>query len=284
MSLAEMWEMRSEYNAARKKAGTSPAAQEAAISQAKYTRKPGFEMLYDWTDPIKSDLTGPSGYLGTLSSADRIGQAKLVLQQDIATSNRGAYGASLPSRLQVIRAAATTHRLEPELIGAIILAEQRDQSKREDASDFQGAVMAKHGTSIGLGQVEVATARNQNLFADLISPSMQTWLKGKTDATTVSIAELLASDEFNIFAVARFLRGLANDGSTHNINTLPNTKAWTGPIDMALYAQHSSTWTEDHIKLIGSEYTTKPWDDVCSEGWGEFVLEAYHDVKAASVF
>jgi len=284
MGLGEMWDMRKQYNKAREAAGSSPAAQEAAVSAAKYTRTAGLEMLFDWTDPIKGDLLGPTGYLGTLSTADRIGQAKLVLQQDIATLSRTAYGSTLPSRAQVIRAAASTHHLEPELIGAIILAEQRDQSQHEDASDYRGAAMAHHGTSIGLGQVEVATARGQNLFADLISPSMQTWLKGKTPETTTSIAGLLASDEFNIFAVARFLRRLANDGATHDINTMPNTKAWVGSIDMALYAQNSSVWTEGHIKLIGSEYTTAPWDDRLSTGWGEFVLEAYRDVKAAGVF
>ena len=235
MGYGEMWEMRKEYNKARGAAGPSPAAQEAAVSAAKYTRTPGLEMLYDWTDPLKGGLVGAGGYLGTLSTTDRIGQAKLVLQQDIATLSRGAYGATLPSRAQVIRAAARAHNLEPELIGAIILAEQRDQSQHEDASDYQGATMGHHGTSIGLGQVEVATARNQNLFADLISPSMQSWLKGKTPETTSSIADLLASDEFNIFAVARFLRRLANDGATHDVNTMPNTKAWAGPIDMTLY-------------------------------------------------
>lgn len=284
MGYLEMLEMRSEYNKAREAAGSSASAQEAAVTAAKYTRTAGLEMLYDWTDPLKGGLVGAGGYLGTLSTADRIGQAKLVLQQDIATLYSGAYAGTLPSRVQVIRAAATTHHLEPALIGAIILAEQRDQSQHEDASDYQGAVMAHHGTSIGLGQVEVVTARNQNLFADLISPSMQAWLKGKTPETTTSIASLLASDEFNIFAVARFLRGLANDGATHDINTMPNTKAWTGPIDMTLYAQNSSAWTEAHIKLIGSEYTTAPWDDRLSEGWGQFVLEAYKDVKAAGVF
>ncbi|MFO5890474.1 EamA family transporter, partial [Klebsiella pneumoniae] len=44
-------------------------------------------------------------------------------------------------------------------IGAIILAEQRDQTRDEDAKDYQAAVSIKSAnTSIGLGQVVVSTA------------------------------------------------------------------------------------------------------------------------------
>lgn len=57
-----------------------------------------------------------------------------------------------------------------------------------------------------------------------------------------------------------------------------------GDIDLALYAQPSSTWTMDHIRLLGSEYTSKPFDPGIFPGWGEFVFEAYRDIVAAKIF
>jgi hypothetical protein len=32
---------------------------------------------------------------------------------------------------------------------------------------------------------------------------------------------------------------------------------------------------------LGSEYTSRPWDDVLSPGWGDFVYAAYRDVENA---
>ncbi|SQC66825.1 Uncharacterised protein [Pseudomonas aeruginosa] len=40
-------------------------------------------------------------------------------------------------------AAARKYDLTPQLIGAIILAEQRDQTRDEDAKDYQAAVSIK---------------------------------------------------------------------------------------------------------------------------------------------
>ncbi|MGW1245223.1 eCIS core domain-containing protein [Streptomyces bobili] len=276
MSVMEMLELRKEAKAA---AGTPDG-----VEDAKYTRKPGLEMLYDWSNPLKGDLTGPRSWLGKLSPTDRVGQAELLLRQPIATRAPGAYG-RVPTRAELIRSAATAHRLSPEVVAAIILAEQRDQSLREDAADYQGAVMGKRSSvSIGLGQVTVKTAREQNLFADLVSPSMQAWLAKNTEATTQTIAQMLASDDFNVFAVARYIRMIADQGARLSLAALPRTAAWTPGLNLSAYAGHSSTWTEEHVKLLGSEYTSKPWDDTLSEGWGEFVLEAYRDVRAAKVF
>jgi len=276
MSLSEMWKMRGQAKEAKNAPG--------GVEDAKYHRKPGMEMLHDWSNPIKGDLTGPGSWLSTVSAADRKGQAELLLRQDIATRARGAYGATLPTRAEVVRSAAKAHRLNPELVAAIILAEQRDQSKREDAADFQSTMRTGRTSSIGLGQVEVKTAREKNLFADQVSTSMQTWLAGNTETSNQAIAQMLASDEFNIFAVARYLRLVADQGATKSLAALPNTAAAFPGIDLTRYAADASTWTDDHVTLIGSEYTSKPWDDVLSLGWGDFVLEAYHDVKAAAVF
>lgn len=277
MGIWEMRTMKKQAELATEKLG--PRGPE----QAKYTRTPGMEMLYDWSNPIKGGLVGAGSYLSTLSATDRTGQAKLLLNQEIATLNRQAHGAVLPTRAQVIRSAAASHRLEPALVAAIILAEQRDQSRREDAADYNSAAIGhRAASSIGLGQVTVKTARERNLFADLVSPSMQKWLATKSDATTTSIAHLLSSDEFNIFAVARYLRWVADAGAV--VVAGPNTRTYAPAAVMATYAQHSSTWVPDMVKLIGSEYTSTPWDDVLVTGWGDFVLEAYGDVKSAGVF
>ncbi|MFD0346207.1 hypothetical protein ACFQ0M_09245 [Kitasatospora aburaviensis] len=254
-----------------------------SVERAKYKRIPGLEMLHDWSNPVKGDLTGPGSWLEGLGAADRKGQAELLLRQPIATRYRGAYAGALPTRAEVIRSAARAHRLSPELVAGIILAEQRDQSKREDAVDYQSTMWTGRTSSIGLGQVEVKTAREKNLFADQVSRSMQTWLAGNTETSNQAIAGLLASDEFNVFAVARYLRLVADAGARQSAASLPRTAAEFPGLDFARFAADASTWTEDHVWLIGSEYTSSPWDDTLNP-WGQFVLEAYRDVKAAGVF
>lgn len=288
MSLWDMYWLKDERDVIKEKVtkagGTTKQVQDA-IESLKYKRTPGFERIYDWSNPIKGGLVGPGSYLETLTPTEREGQAKLLFGQEINTTSPGAYGGTLPRRTQIIRAAAAEHWLEPELVAGIILAEQRDQSLREDAADYRGATIGHANTSIGLGQVTIKTAREQNLFADLLSPEFQKRLAMGTNFTNNIIAALLTSDEFNIFAVARYLRMVANMGSMRDINepTLTNTKAWVGPIDLALYGQDSSKWTPEHIKLMGSEYTSKPFDDKLS-AWGDFVLAAYNDVKASKIF
>ncbi|MFJ3789650.1 DUF4157 domain-containing protein [Kitasatospora sp. NPDC090091] len=275
MSIGEMWSMRGQAKEAEDRG--------IEVEDAKYARIPGLEMFYDWSNPAKGALTGPGSWLEGVGAADRKGQADLLLRQPIATRYRGAYAGALPTRAEVIRSAARAHRLSPELVSGIILAEQRDQSKREDAVDYRSTVWTGRTSSIGLGQVEVKTAREKNLFADQVSRSMQTWLAGNTKTSNHAIADMLASDELNIFAVARYLRWVADAGALHSAVSLSKTAARFPGLDFARFAADASTWTEDHVRLIGSEYNSKPWDDVVS-GWGRFVLEAYRDVKAAGVF
>jgi hypothetical protein len=279
MSLYEMWKMRSQYKEAVEKYGKDWK------NITTYDKKTGMEMLYDWSNPIKGGLVGPASYLSGLTPEQRKGQAELLLSQPISTKSPAAYGNTLPSRAQLIRTAAKQNQLEPELVTAIILAEQRDQSKREDAADYQSATMGgSSGASIGLGQVTVKTASEKNLFADVTSTSLQKMLATKTKFANNMIASMLASDDFNIYAVARYIRVVADIGAKKDINSLPSTKTWVGSIDLRLYGLHSSQWTEGHIKLIGSEYTSKPFDDKLVLDWGNFVFEAYKDVKATGIF
>jgi hypothetical protein len=52
-------------------------------------------------------------------------------------------------------------------------------------------------------------------------------------------------------------------------------------MDLAAYANDSSTWPEDNIRALGSEYTSRAWDDRLSPGWGEFVFQAVVDCRAS---
>lgn len=45
-----------------------------------------------------------------------------------------------------------------------------------------------------------------------------------------------------------------------------------------------SGWSDDHIRLLGSEYTSKRFDGELTADWGEFVFEAYSDVVYAKIF
>ena len=238
------------------------------------------------TAKYKNPITGPGGtttaaaYLAGLTPAQRSGQASLLLRQPISSVEPNSYQGAVPSRAQVIRAAADAHQLEPALVAAIILAEQRDQSRNEDAADYLGATSTiKQGnTSIGLGQVVVSTAQKHDLFSDLLSS------KTRSNLGHNAIARLLASDEHNIFAVAKYIRIVADAGARISIASLPNTRAAFPNIDMAKYAGPSSTWPADNIRALGSEYTSTAWDDSLVLDWAGFVLAAYQDVKSSGVF
>ncbi len=254
----------------------------------KYTRTHGIEMFYDWSNPIKGSLVGPGSWLDKLPTEQRQDQARLLFQREIATDSPGAYPGGLPMRVQVIRAAARAHRLHPELVAAFILAEQRDQSEHEDAAEYKKATVAKKASaSIGLGQVTVKTAKQHRLFADLLAPSLQDALSEKTDKGTLEVAQLLAAEEeLNIFAVARYIRIVADIGAKMDIMgpELDTAVEWLGELDLSVYEQSSSGWSDDHIRLLGSEYTSKPFDGELTPDWGEFVFEAYRDVVYAKIF
>ena len=227
-------------------------------------------------NPIPGSLPA---YLATLTSTQRAQQAELLLRRPISSVETASYVGNIPSRAQIVRAAATAHNLRPQMLAAFILAEQRDQSRNEDAKDYLGATsIASANTSIGLGQVVISTARSNDLFADLLFSGTRGSLGHD------AIAELLASDEFNIFAAARYIRLVADRGSRVSIATLPKTRAAFPGIAMSAYAGHSSTWPDDNIRALASEYTSSPWDDVLSVGWANFVFEAYRDVTASGVF
>lgn len=229
-----------------------------------------------YSNPIPGNL---GTYLSGLTAAQRIDQAKLLMGLPISTVMYHSYIGWIPSRKQITEGAAKAHNLHPQLVAAFLLAEQRDQSKNEDAKDFDAAVsMMSANTSIGLGQIVISTARKHDLFADLLSPGVRKGLRHD------EIAYLLASDEFNIFGAARYIRLVADQGAKLSIASLPNTLAKFPGISMPDYAKNSASWPDDNIRALGSEYTSTAWDDSLSPGWGEFVFEAYQDLNASGVF
>lgn len=229
-----------------------------------------------YSNPIPGSLPG---YLATLSARERKDQATLLLKRAIISIVPESYVQGLPSRAGIMKLAGKKHRLEPALVAGFVLAEQRDQSQYEDAKDLIAAISIMEGnTSIGLGQVVVSTATRGDLFQDLLTPGTRKSLSHK------KIAHLLTSDEFNIFAVARYIRYVADAAAKLDISKLPNTQTKFPGIDLKSYTKHSKDWSDDNIKALGSEYTSKAWDDKLSPGWGSFVFEAYKDVKASGVF
>jgi hypothetical protein len=228
-----------------------------------------------YSNPIPGSLPG---YLATLSAPDRMDQATVLVSLPIVSAVPDSYAGNIPSRGQIMRAAAAAHNLHPALLAGFILAEQRDQSRNEDAKDLIAATSIMRGnTSIGLGQVVVSTAQRNDLFADLLSASVRGSLSHE------QVAHLLASDEFNIMAVARYIRIVANRAAGMSIATLPSTRSAFPGISMGAYAANSSAWPADNIRALGSEYTSRPWDDSLSVGWADFVYEAYRNVQAAGV-
>ena len=229
-----------------------------------------------YSNPIPGSLPA---YLSKLTASDRLVQAQTLVCQEIVSCVPASYAGGIPSRSDVLDLASGLYKLDPSTLAAFILAEQRDQSRNEDAKDLTAATsITKGNTSIGLGQVVVSTARNGSLFSDLLSSAVHAAL------SHAQIARLLASDEFNIFAVAKYIRHVADKASTLNLAALPRTRATYPAINMRAYAGHSSAWPADNLRALGSEYTSAPWDDKLVPAWGEFVHQAQQDIRGSKVF
>ena len=241
------------------------------------------------------------GYLQGLSPAQRLKQAQTLVRQPISTVFPGVYGARPPLRSRVIAAAADHYRLEPALVSAILLTEARDQTRLEDAKDYVAATSVARGdTSIGLGQVVVSTARDGDLFEALLTAGPRTGLSHD------NVATLLASDEFNIFATAKYIRRIADQAARRPANALPGTRAAYSaaglagydralgatlarpvdktPINFAAFGGHSRNWPEANVMALASEYTSAPWDDRLVPLWSAMVLPAYRTFQGGNLF
>ncbi|MCW8936092.1 MAG: hypothetical protein OQK98_15370 [Gammaproteobacteria bacterium] len=256
--------------------GISPTSHSISALDKILLAKKSKTTVQEYSNPIPGSL---SAYLAGLTPDARKSQALVMVRHKIVTVYPDSYIGGLPSRTQVINAAGKMYKLQPALIAAFILAEQRDQSKKEDAKDYTAAASFMEGnTSIGLGQVVVSTARNHNLFSGLLSTKITKLLVHD------EIALLLTSDEFNIFSMAKYIRLTADKASTISKTSLPNTVSEFPGINFTLYKEHSSKWPDDNIRAMASEYTSRAWDDRVSTGWAYFVYEAYSDIVKSGAF
>lgn len=229
--------------------------------------------------PVSKKYSNPLTALTLPSTGrERLAQAVRVTSLPISSIFEPIYLNGPPSRAAVMNAAAKLYDLTPEVIGAIVLAEQRDQSRNEDMLDYTAAThpISRRTTSVGLGQVRDDTAKRTDLFSGLLGRSRRNGLNQR------QIATLLACDEFNIFAVAKYIRYVADLGSRHTAAGLPDTVAAFPGIDFAAYARNASTWPAANVAALGSEYTSRPWDDVVT-GWGGFVGSAFSDMSGAGI-
>lgn len=145
------------------------------------------------------------------------------------------FGEQLPSRADVIRAAATKYNLDPRLVAAIILAEQRDQSQLEGAKDYTAATSPmKANTSIGLGQVVISTAKSNDLFSDLIDAETRSKLSHD------DYARLLTDDAVNIFAIAKYIRLVADNAATAPPKVQSRFKSYFPGTDFNKFRENSS--------------------------------------------
>ncbi|MDB5412494.1 MAG: hypothetical protein JWR10_829 [Rubritepida sp.] len=235
------------------------------------------ETLALYSNPIPGGL---QDYLDGLTPTERRQQAEVLINRPIVSILAASYLGGLPSRAQVMALAAKQYRLHPAMLAAFMLAEQRDQSQNEDAVDYASSqsVLKPGNTSIGLGQIVVSTAKKEDLFSRLIdNPFRQVQMSN-------DVATLLTSDEYNIFGVAKYIRLVADRAVTKSAAVLPKTVAMFPGISFGGYGADSATWPADNIRALGSEYTSRAWDDNLSPGWGDFVYEAYRDILSSGVF
>jgi RHS repeat-associated protein len=161
-----------------------------------------------------------------------------------------------------IRMSAERNRLSPNLLAAIIAAEQWDMNWKDVFGDIQGANYG-YDTSIGLGQVRISTAITYNLVDTL---------------DREQVIKRLQDPERNIEAAARYIRIIA-DIAAEKMGKVDD-------FDYSTYAKHGNEWdyTNDWtVILIGSEYTSQPWDSDFVN-WGNIVLRHYRRIERMGLF
>lgn len=234
------------------------------------------ETLLRYSNPLTKNLYS---YLPSLTPEQRRAQAIVLLNRPIVSLYQHSYQETLPSRASIINVAARKYRLEGSLIAAFILAEQRDQSKLEDAAEYIAASsILEKDTSIGLGQVKISTVRKLDLFNGLL-PFTNREVLGTKD-----IADLLTSDDFNIFSTAKYIRYLADMAMRVPEIKILGSLTHFPETDQSKFQHHSSLWPDGNIKILASEYTSIPWDNKIYPNWANFVFEAYKDVKNSRIF
>lgn len=243
---------------------------------------PGSRERIPFTDVIKlwrrdsetlikyDDVRGtPPSFITGKRNFKRQDYVDVFLNRPIVTKDPDAYCGTTPSRAALIRSAACKHGIAPHVLAGFLLAEQQDQTINEDRVDYQaGAGLGGAGknTSVGIAQIQMKNgmAKNADIFSDLL-PS---YIRG---SNRVRVASYLASDEYAIFAAARFIRNLANEGAKKmESGGLPNTRARFPNATPAVL--RGDRWNEDAVMILGSEYTSTPWDDDLHQTWGRLIV------------
>jgi len=130
-----------------------------------YTRTPGMKMIYDWSNPNKGTLPGPGS--GLVGGRPR-GQAKPLSAKDLPhrpTHTPAVAASSLPGCR--VSGRRPSSNLKPEIVAAIILqSSSTSPSVRMQPTSWVPLLEKRRTASIGLGQVTVATAEHEGLFAN----------------------------------------------------------------------------------------------------------------------
>jgi len=194
------------------------------------------------------------------------------------------YPADIAPYVQAFQKAAKATKLTPEVIAAFVLSEWRDMEEHEEWTDWAKATISDNA-SVGIGQVRIATAKKHDLLG----------VKTK-NLSSGEIYKLLTTPETGIQAVAEYIRWLADRGarfpaspkykSDMDFNYWRNTH-YPG-LDLLDLKKPAAEWSPGHIVLLGSEYTTYPFDDVeplkWDFGWGLNVLMAFQDILRSGIF
>ncbi len=188
---------------------------------------------------------------------------------------------------EAIIAAAQNNDLEPELVGALGLAEQRDQSGAENVMDWIMGVVAGDGqTSVGPVQGTANSSRRYDMVDD----------HNRMSDRQLAIA--LHDPATGYEAGARRLRqgadlgALAEDqGRNHAVDDVldPGVR-----VDLGVMDEHSSNWDDSHRRIAIDEYTSAPFDDdmlngghaanASPGGWGWFAVQGYDDIQHSQLF
>jgi RHS repeat-associated protein len=223
---------------------------------------------------------------------------------------------------------ARLFRVPPEMVGAMILAEQRDQRWTEDPMSAIDTGIRGTDRSYGLGQIQISTAKKYRLlppgewqkigreYRAQNHPTARAGEPSMRRPYNAFVAEALMIPQNNIFGIAKYLRIVADmgykkwkagefDGTPQDPYSRVDeslTDGWltgnsTGyqnkTVDLSELA--TSVWVKPSaIMLMGSEYTSLPWDMFdpdtgdrglgTVQGWGLLVLQSFEDVVRSRLF
>ena len=201
---------------------------------------------YCHADPVNGiDPSGNMGVLGIITAISLIIITIAVVFNQVYIRVKGKYDIDIddlydpkkPYRKEIIDA-GKKHKIEPELIAAILAAEISDLDCWDYNFDILGFVLGN--SSLGLGQ---------------ITPRTITLVRGK-NAARFSIA---IDYKETIFFVAEYLRFMA-DRAEIDCNAPIDKIYYPQKIDLKKYKEHSSAWSNEMNIIMAYNYTQKPWN------------------------